>query len=205
MYIVFEGPDKVGKTTVMNAYLERIKTKGLTDVVSLCEPSPEAKQKLLALKPPSSQEEVALFLEDRRTIMKTVVGPALRDKSTVISDRSFISTFVYQGKVLTDILSLLELMRYWVIRPNLIIYLDSPTDIIVERQGKDHFDDKNASEVSTIRERYSVLKSIFSCIPSVTLDTSTIPLEKLLDLIEEAVFENYSDSYKYLWAMPKNF
>jgi thymidylate kinase len=98
-YIIVEGPDKVGKSTLVRMLARRygwLATK---------EPGGTGFGKRLStiLRNPDddlhTMEQVLLFMADRFRNMREVVVPALANNVTVIQDRSDMSTHVYQQNV----------------------------------------------------------------------------------------------------------
>lgn len=101
MYIVFEGADGTGKSTLVSALASKFLDAG-NSVVTVAEPSNTIYGNFLREiwskgKKISSELEEQLFLSDRKELMKTVIRPALAGGVIVLSDRSFISSAVYQG------------------------------------------------------------------------------------------------------------
>jgi len=100
IFILFEGGEKVGKSTqvkLVDAYFKKI---GYSSVVSR-EPGggdPNIRQKLLhSEKPLTAKEELALFCEDRRLHVENFIIPALNAKKIVLLDRFEPSSIAYQG------------------------------------------------------------------------------------------------------------
>lgn len=101
MLIVFEGIDGTGKTTQVALLAEYLRNKGF-DVVETREPTDGVHgQKIRALyrdrDSVTREEELRLFIEDRRDHVLRVVGPALKAGQIVITDRYYLSTAAYQG------------------------------------------------------------------------------------------------------------
>lgn len=97
--IVFEGGEKAGKSTQIALLAERLKKAGI-DFVATKEPGgTEEGQKLrqeLLYERLTPEEELALFLEDRRIHFKHKVLPALKEGKWVLCDRCSPSTEAYQ-------------------------------------------------------------------------------------------------------------
>jgi dTMP kinase len=104
--IVFEGIDGTGKSTqlrLLRHYLEARDNR----VVATREPTDGAYgQKIRSLyrsrSTLSPEEELALFINDRREHVTSVLAPALADGRIVLCDRYFLSTAAYQGAVGLD-------------------------------------------------------------------------------------------------------
>jgi dTMP kinase len=99
--IVFEGIDGTGKSTqllLLQSYLEERGNR----VVATREPTDGTfGRKIRSLyhsrKAISREEELALFIDDRREHVRTVLAPALAAGRIVLCDRYFLSTAAYQG------------------------------------------------------------------------------------------------------------
>lgn len=99
--IVFEGIDGSGKSTQAELLREKLRDRGF-DVVSFQEPSNskwgrEIKEKALYPDSLSPEEELDLFLRDRKEDVQKNLRPALEEKKLVILDRYYYSTISYQG------------------------------------------------------------------------------------------------------------
>ncbi|MEE4243265.1 MAG: dTMP kinase [Desulfopila sp.] len=99
--IVFEGIDGTGKSTQLKLLAEYLSEKG-HDVISTREPTDGIYgQKIRALyrnrDKTRKEEELSLFLLDRREHVDRVLNPALAAGRTILCDRYFLSTIAYQG------------------------------------------------------------------------------------------------------------
>jgi dTMP kinase len=101
-YVVFEGVDGAGKTTVARAVADALVNDG-EDVLWVREPGGtevgEAIRHVLltAAVDMADWPEAMLFAAARSQLAAEVVGPALEAGRTVISDRSVYSSLAYQG------------------------------------------------------------------------------------------------------------
>ena len=99
--IVFEGIDGTGKTTQLSLLARALSDRGLP-VVSTREPTDgKYGKKIRELYrnrgSVSLQEELELFLADRREHVRELLGPALQSGKIVLCDRYVLSTVAYQG------------------------------------------------------------------------------------------------------------
>lgn len=112
MYIVLEGMDLAGKSTLTKQLIERLKTDNY-DVLQVEEPA-KTPDSLLTIRnliiDNGICEEAKLYLAiaQRIELGDKVVVPALNQGKTVISDRCFISTAVYQGNGRIGLYSVIE-------------------------------------------------------------------------------------------------
>jgi dTMP kinase len=100
-FIVLEGLDGTGKSTQLARLTKRLAAGG-REVVATREPydcAPGRKLRELARRhvPVAAEEELALFVEQRRIHVRELVAPARARGAIVVSDRYFLSTVAYQG------------------------------------------------------------------------------------------------------------
>jgi len=103
LLIVFEGIDGTGKSTQMDLLGQHLVNKGYP-VISTREPTTgqygmKIRQLYLKRDSISKEEELELFLNDRREHVRELIQPALTDHKIVLCDRYFLSTAAYQGAV----------------------------------------------------------------------------------------------------------
>src|SRR3989344_3322668 len=100
IFIVFEGGEKVGKTTQIRLLTEYLTGKGYKLFVSK-EPggaNPAIREKLLAMKNKlTGEEEFELLCEDRKLHIDNFIRPSLEAGKVVILDRFDSSSIAYQG------------------------------------------------------------------------------------------------------------
>ena len=108
--------------------------------------------------------EALLMAADRAQHMAEVIAPALERGQHVVSDRSIYSTLAYQGYGrqlgTTDLLAISQ----WALRdrlPDIVIYIDVPTDVLNERLAKrdlDRFEREGAEFFARIAHGFSELR-----------------------------------------------
>jgi dTMP kinase len=100
-FIVFEGPEGIGKSTQIGLLADALRGDG-RDVVAVREPggTPTGDAiRALLLDPASDiapRTEALLFMASRAELVARVIRPALARNATVLADRFFLSTFAYQ-------------------------------------------------------------------------------------------------------------
>ena len=99
--ISIEGIDGAGKSTQIRLLREWLRDRGI-DAVVLKEPTPgrygrEISRRAAAHEPASPEEEMRLFMEDRREDVAKNILPALRAGKVVVMDRYYQSNMAYQG------------------------------------------------------------------------------------------------------------
>ncbi|SHO51056.1 dTMP kinase [Desulfopila aestuarii] len=99
--IVFEGIDGTGKSTQILLLGEYLRRQGHEVLITREPTDGQFGRKIRKLyadrKQVSQQEELELFLADRREHCQTELLPALRLGKIVLCDRYFLSTVAYQG------------------------------------------------------------------------------------------------------------
>jgi dTMP kinase len=136
-FICVEGLDASGKTTQSKLLVKSLREKGL-DAVYTTEPSKGRigrlirRHVLLGENRLSVALEALLFSADRIDHLEREVMPALKDKKIVISDRYLYSSLAYQGAAGLD-LKWIEKINKWAVKPDLTIYLDVPSEVVLQR------------------------------------------------------------------------
>jgi dTMP kinase len=169
-FISFEGGEGSGKSTQIKILAERLAGVKLHTLVTR-EPggSPGAEiirhlvlsgmGKLLG-----PEAETLLFAAARDDHARTVIEPALKQGTWVLSDRFSDSTRVYQGTlghVSPGLLNAMQRVTIGDLKPDLTIILDVPVEIGLERaaarRGKaaaDRFESEDISFHQQLREAY---------------------------------------------------
>jgi len=99
--IVFEGIDGTGKSTQLNLLAEALLERGYP-VITTREPTNGTfGKKIRSLYDKRNQvtkeEELELFLQDRREHVENLLTPCLTEKNIILCDRYYLSTIAYQG------------------------------------------------------------------------------------------------------------
>lgn len=151
MYIIFEGIDGAGKSTQIEIIKEWLEDNGL-EVETLVEPTDSEIGVLIReiLKRPDATTDKMqktlglLFAADRMLIMDKLED----DKKIFLSDRSFISSLVYQEPK-----DWINSLNKYVKKPDLVILLDVDLENSVSRfSGQDKFENKEF--LTKVRKNY---------------------------------------------------
>lgn len=128
LLIVFEGIDGSGKTTQARTLLRRLRSRGFKAV---CYREPTRGRwgreiKRLAARAGSltPEEELQLFVKDRRENVEKNLKPALARGTIVVLDRYYFSTIAYQGAKGIELRRIRRLNEAFAVRPDLVIVLD---------------------------------------------------------------------------------
>lgn len=186
-YIVLEGPDGVGKSTVVEKLCEQLTNMGVS-CVTVQEPSTgETGMRIRELLKSGSTNEAELyemFLKDRKE-QEGYIKEQLCAGMTVISDRSFLSTLAYQTcytvhQMLTDFLSHPE-YRVSVV-PDLAFILTCDHKELKKRlkergKAKDRYE--KSKKLKEVAENYQMICGLY--LPWViSVDTTGSSIETVL-------------------------
>lgn len=126
--IVFEGIDGSGKSTQARRLLRKLRALGY-EAVSFREPTRGKWGRMIRRKSREAgsltpQEELDLFVEDRKENVRMNLRPALAAKKIVVLDRYYFSTIAYQGAKGISPSRISRLNEGFAVRPDLVFILD---------------------------------------------------------------------------------
>jgi dTMP kinase len=126
--IVLEGIDGSGKTTQARSLLRRLRRRGFK-AAFFREPTRgrwgrEIKRHARTAGSLTPEEELALFVKDRRENVAKNLRPALAAGKVVVLDRYYFSTIAYQGAKGLDPGRIRRMNEAFALRPDLVIFLD---------------------------------------------------------------------------------
>lgn len=173
MFITFEGIEGCGKTTQLRRFVKRLKSRGISLVMTL-EPGgtrigKDIRKILLDSrnKNLSSLAELILYAADRAQHVEEVIKPALDEGKWVICDRFLDATVVYQGMVRGQDMELIRVLNEKAtqgIRPDITYLLDCPADMGLGRalkrneaqsqEGQDRFEREALDFHKAVRQGY---------------------------------------------------
>ena len=140
-WVVFEGIDGVGKSTLLDLVFKELERRGYSAIrTGEAGGTPlgrEIRQLLdFASDRPVPMAEYLLFAADRAQHMQQVVLPALQNKKIVISDRSADSSLAYQGAgrgVARDFIASVNASTMQGVVPDRVFYLRLPVEEALSR------------------------------------------------------------------------
>lgn len=153
--VAIEGIDGAGKTTQVQMLAQLCADNRLETVVSK-EPTDSVFGSILRLSARrgrlSLEEELDLFMKDRREHVDDLINPALRADKIVILDRYYFSTAAYQGARGADPKAIIQANDIFAPEPDLLVILDVPPSLGLNRV-RERGDDPNLFEIEVSLEK----------------------------------------------------
>lgn len=155
LLVVFEGIDGSGKSTQARALVRKLRALGY-DAPYFREPSRgrwgrELKRKAKTTGSLTPEDELTLFLADRRDNVERNLKPALRRGCVVVLDRYYFSTIAYQGAKGIDRTRIRRMNERFAPRPDLVFILD-----IGAAEGLSRIERRKSKDLLFERESYLV-------------------------------------------------
>jgi dTMP kinase len=142
-FLVLEGPEGAGKTSLAAALVAAMQAEGL-DPVAVREPggTGPAEHARQALLDPASRldphTELLFVAAARAHLVQAIIRPALADGRLVVSDRYDLSTLAYQGAgrgLPAETVARVNEVATQGLRPDLTLVLDVPPSVGRARQA----------------------------------------------------------------------
>ena len=166
-FITFEGSDGCGKSTQANLLYLKLNTPNGSCILTR-EPggsigAEEIRNLLVTGKSSrwSSETEILLFTAARRDHMERTIMPAINIGKTVISDRFFDSTRIYQGTASSELTALADKLHNLIIKivPDLTFIIDMDPKRALARglardSGEDRFEELGEPFQTKLRQQF---------------------------------------------------
>jgi len=159
--IVFEGIDGSGKSTQVQLLQKILADKGM-DVVIFREPSQspwgkKIKEKAALPDSLSPEEELELFVKDRKDNVQKNLNPALTKNKIILLDRYYFSTMAYQGAKGIDVERIRRINEQFAVHPDLVFILD-----VEAEKGLNRIQDRKSKDLLFERQDFLVeVRKIF--------------------------------------------
>ena len=199
LLIVFEGIDGTGKSTQLQLLYEVLRGKNYP-VIATREPTEgkygqEIRQLYKNRDKYSDEEELELFLADRKEHVDKLLTSALNRGKIILCDRYFLSTAAYQGAIGFDPETVLA-RNSFAPTPDLALLFQAPINIGLTRITSGRGETPNDFEQA---ENLRKVSAIFAAIdrPYIKKIDATGPIESIHQLVMEhvtALFLNSSFS-----------
>ncbi|HEX7899213.1 MAG TPA: dTMP kinase [Planctomycetota bacterium] len=194
-FIVFEGIDGSGKSSVSAKIEERLKSSGRR-VLRTREPggTPIGEKVRAVLLDPANAEmvpwtELFLYMASRAQLVDQVIRPALKEGVDVLCDRYYYSTAAYQGAAgkvgIPVVLKLAEEVAKFQ-RPDLVLLFDVPPQVARQRAGDRRDRVESKGEAYQERVRRGFLKMAKADRRFTVLDASR-PADEVFEAARKAV------------------
>jgi dTMP kinase len=163
--IAFEGIDGTGKTTQLPLLAAFLREKG-HQVITTREPwdsiyGRRIRELYVSREACMPEEELDLFIQDRRLHVQEVIEPALAAGKIVLTDRYYYSTAAYQGANGLDPAEIFA-RNSFAPRPDMVILLTMPPELSAERICKGRGEQLNAFEQLVSLQKTTALFASFS-------------------------------------------
>jgi dTMP kinase len=198
--IVFEGIDGTGKTTQLSLLAKVLSDRGLP-VVSTREPTDGAYGKKIRelyrnRASISREEELELFLADRREHVRELLNPALQAGKIVLCDRYVLSTVAYQGAAGLDTEEILAQNDFAPTPDAVLLFQATPeTGIarITGKRGEALNDFEQAATLARVAEIFATLDQPY--IHRVDATGSITTIHALIVKAVEPIIQQYQSRY----------
>lgn len=200
-YIVIEGLEGAGKTTVIKTVVETLAKVGITEIDFTREPggTPLAEKLRQLIKHGIAEEKVTdkaellMLYAARIQLIENVIKPALAKGRWVIGDRHDLSSQAYQGGGRGLSAELMQVLRNTILddfRPDLTLYLDIEPTLGLQRardRGElDRIEKELLDFFKRTRQRYLELAAEDDTI--ITIDAN-----KSLDEVQKTIRQTLSN------------
>ena len=166
LFVAIEGPDGSGKSTQVTLLKERLVQEGFSSAIVTREPGGTAvgaliRHVVLDGEATAPRAEALLYAADRAQHSIELIGPALRARGIVITDRYIDSSLAYQGagrQLGEDEVQGLSRWATYGTVPHLTLVLDVPPDVSAQRTGargdENHLDAEGTEFRTRVRDTF---------------------------------------------------
>lgn len=193
--MVFEGPNGVGKTTIINAVCGQLNNEVISFVRTKEPTTSELGIYIRENQNKYSKEILAcLVAANRYEHIETVVAPGIQAGDVVLCDRYFPSSLVYQLMDGVE-LSFVEGVNQKILIPHFTVFLTAKEDIVKfrlrERGQLSRFERNQKKEIQLYQESKLLLESKGWNILSI--DTSSQEISAITNLIVQEIKKIIND------------
>ena len=134
--IVIEGIDGSGKSTCAKNLTEKLNSINIKTIYTFEPTHSHYGAKLrdgMLSEDLDAEEELLLFVKDRKEHIEYMIKPALEEGYFIILDRYFYSSIAYQGAKGIDINRIINMHKDFIIKPDIVFIFHLPIDIALNR------------------------------------------------------------------------
>lgn len=182
--VVVEGIDGTGKTTLARNIYIRLGERGFPAIFTF-EPTDglwgkRLRQSFSAPGRLTPEEELGLFLKDRKEHVEKIIRPSLERKKIVVCDRYYFSTMAYQGARGLDPEAIRKTNETFAPMPDLVLLLELDPEAAIKRirESRGEVPD-NFEQLAYLKKVVGIFKSLSD--PFVVRIDATLPPEELLN------------------------
>lgn len=207
MFIVFEGLDGSGKSTLIKSFINELKKHNVGHCFTKDPGGTEVGDKIRDLildksLEPEGLTELLLYQASRAELVKKVILPCLKDKKWVISDRFYPSTLSFQGYARGIDVAKINWLNKLVTdkcKPDYVVWVDTPVEVCQERLMKRDSEGEDLNRLD--QEKVSFHKKVYEGYKAQSLldkDTQWIVLDG--NKSQEELFSDFFDRLGSLWT-----
>lgn len=194
-FIVLEGPNGVGKTTIINTVCDQLNFMHVSHVRTKEPTTSELGVYIRKNQNKYSKEVLAcLVAANRYEHLETVVTPGIQAGNIVLCDRYFPSSLVYQLMDGLE-LSFVEGLNQQILIPHLTIFLTAKEEVVKnrlrERDQLTRFERDQKKEIQLYQEAQTLLESKGWNILSI--DTGSQTVSAIAELIVQEIKKVIND------------
>lgn len=190
LFIVIEGPNGSGKTTLINSIASELATRSIKHLLTKEPTNTELGSFIRATQNDYSKETLAcLVAANRYEHISTFILPNLENGISVISDRYFPSSLVYQRMDGLDIEFIMNLNKK-ILMPDLTVFLTTSENTLKERiEARDQttrFEKNQLNEINLYSEAQSIVNNLGWKTLSVASESTPVEAltKKILDELQ---------------------
>ncbi len=134
--IVIEGIDGSGKSTCAKNLAEKLNSINIKTIYTFEPTHSHYGAKLrdgMLSEDLDAEEELLLFVKDRKEHIEYMIKPALEEGYFIILDRYFYSSIAYQGAKGIDINRIINMHKDFIVKPDIVFIFHLPIDIALNR------------------------------------------------------------------------
>lgn len=134
--IVIDGIDGSGKSTCAKNLTDKLNSMNIKSIYAFEPTYSHYGAKLresMMNENLDAEEELYLFIEDRKEHIEYMIKPAIEEGYFIILDRYFYSSIAYQGAKGIDINRIINMHKDFIIKPDMVFIFHLPIDIALNR------------------------------------------------------------------------
>jgi dTMP kinase len=198
-FVGFEGIDGSGKTTLIDLVLKQLITNNYP-ALKTREPGGSAiGQSIRNLLQHSNAEmssltEAFLFAADRAEHIKSLIAPAINQGKIVLSDRTYLSSMVYQAdeELSQETILKINTVALQGTSPDLVIFIDiSPEEAlkraVARAENQTRFESRGVEYFKKVADEY---KKLLKAIPNSMILDGTLKSEILAKIVVQKIIQS---------------